>query len=772
MLLSALAFLAGTCLLLLFPWLPDPVWLVAIIIATVPMFRFRLLRCGAWIVLGFCWAAWQAGSLINKALPAELQGRDIQVQGVVESLPEQLTGGQTRFYFAVTAYRLSQGWQPLRLRTRLHWYSGALPMQAGEAWQLRVRLKAPHGFANPGGYDYERWLFSRGVRATGYVKKGAVNQRIADPAGHYTDRLRQRVAEHLDSLDLPAATIAILRALTVGDRAGMTQPQWQILQSTGTSHLLAISGLHVGLVATLVFAFSRRIWCWSGAARWWPAPRIAALAAMLAALGYALLSGFQVPAQRALIMVCVWMLAIVTNGRACPWQVLGIALWLIVLLDPLAGLNAGFWLSFGAVALIFYLSSGRLGSAGRLKRLLALQAGLVAGLMPLTWLWFQQASWVAFPANLIAIPWVGMLVVPLLLLAVVLLPWFADISHILFHITAWLLDWLWMWLGWLADFPGVLLAAPAASAAWLMICAIGLLVLLLPRAFRAVPLAIILVIPVFVDIPDRPGEGDLWVSLLDVGQGLSVVLETSHHLLVYDAGPAFRSGYDTGSRVVTPFLRKRGFRKIDRLIVSHGDNDHRGGVGSLLRQLPAASIHSGDPAALKNHPAEQCRSGQTWQWDRVNFEYLAPAQAATGNNGSCVLRVSASDGRAILLTGDIENPVERALLETPGLTLSADVLVAPHHGSLSSSTPAFIERVHPRLVLFAVGYQNRFGFPKREVTERYRRIGARLMNTADHGAISIRFEAGKPLESVSWRVVARRLWHATKLDNQRFRIPP
>jgi competence protein ComEC len=760
MLLSALAFLAGTCLLLLAAKIPNPVWLIAVATATLPIFRFGLLRYAAWIVLGYCWAAWQADSLLNKNLPVELAGRDVQVQGVVNSLPEQLHGGRTRFYFAVTAYRSPQGWQPIQIPARLTWYRGALAMQAGEKWQLRVRLKEPHGLSNPGGFDFERWLFSRGVRATGYVKKSPINRRSADSAGHSPDRLRQRIAEYLNSLDLPAESIALLRALTVGDRAGMTRPQWQVLQATGTTHLLAISGLHVGLVATLVFAFSRRAWAWSGAVRYWPAPRFAALAAMLAALGYALLAGFQVPARRALIMVWVWMLAILMDGRARPWQVLGAALWLILLLDPLAALGAGFWLSFGAVALIFFLTGDRHGRNGRIRRLLTLQAGLVSGLMPLTWLWFQQSSLMALPANLLAIPWVGILVVPLLLLAVVLLPGVTPVSQVLFHMAAWLLDTLWLWLDWLAGFPGALWSSPVVNPVWLWWCAFGVLVFMLPRAFRTAPLAIILLMPAFLGAPERPGKGDLWINLLDVGQGLSVVLVTSRHVIVYDAGPGFPSGYDTGSAVVAPFLMTRGFRKIDRLIVSHGDNDHRGGVVSLLQQLPAASIHSGDPAALESIGAEQCHAGQHWTWDQVNFAYLAPLQPETGNNGSCVLRVSASDGRSILLTGDIEKPVERILLNTQGIKLSADVLVAPHHGSLSSSTPAFLERVRPELVLFAVGYHNRFGFPSRKVRERYKSIGAELMNTADHGAISIRFDTGKPLKTGSWRAQTRRLWHS------------
>lgn len=760
MLLSALAFLAGTCLLLLASKIPNPVWLIAIAAATLPIFRFGLLRYAAWIALGYCWAAWQADSLLNKNLPIDLAGRDVQVQGVVNSLPEQLHGARTRFYFAVTAYQSPQGWQPIHITARLNWYRSAVAMQAGEKWQLRVRLKEPHGLSNPGGFDFERWLFSRGVRATGYVKKSPVNQRIADSAGHAPDRLRQRIAEYLISLDLPAESIALLRALTVGDRAGMTHPQWKVLQATGTTHLLAISGLHVGLVATLVFAVSRRAWAWSGAVRYWPAPRFAALAAMLAALGYALLAGFQVPAQRALIMVWVWMLAILMDGRARPWQVLGAALWLILVLDPLAALGAGFWLSFGAVALIFFLTGDRHGRAGRTRRLLTLQAGLVSGLMPLTWLWFQQSSLMALPANLLAIPWVGILVVPLLLLAVVLLPGFTPVSQVLFHMAAWLLDTLWLWLDWLAGFPGALWSSPVGNPVWLWWCTFGVLVFMLPRACRTAPLAIILLIPAFLGAPERPGKGDLWVTLLDVGQGLSVVLVTSRHVIVYDAGPGFPSGYDTGSAVVAPFLVTRGFRKIDRLIVSHGDNDHRGGVVSLLQQLPAASIHSGDPAALKNISAEQCHAGHHWTWDQVNFAYLAPSQPETGNNGSCVLQVSTIDGRSILLPGDIEKPVERLLLKTQGINLSADVLVAPHHGSLSSSTPAFLERVRPELVLFAVGYQNRFGFPSHKVRERYKSIGAELMNTADHGAISIRFDSGKPLKTGSWRAQTRRLWHS------------
>jgi competence protein ComEC len=538
----------------------------------------------------------------------------------------------------------------------------------------------------------------------------------------------------------------------------MSADQWRVLQRTGTSHLLAISGLHVGLVAGLVFFIARKGWSLLGRPQRWPAPRFAALCSMFAALAYSLLAGFQVPAQRALVMVWVWMLAILWKGRPEPWRVWSLALWMILLIDPLSVLSAGFWLSFAAVALILLLTAGRSGRQSRAQRLLTVQLGLVFGLTPLLWIWFQQISLSAPIANLLAIPWVGFLVVPVLLAGILCLPFSSLLGDCLLGLSAGLLSILWWVLDQLADLPVNLWQSPAASSIWMLLFALGVVGALLPRAISLMPVSMLLMSAVFRLEPERPDSGELWFSLLDVGQGLAVVVETRHHVLVYDAGPAFRSGFNTGEAVVAPFLVQRGYRHVDRLVISHSDNDHIGGAEAVFERLDVFGIQSGEPGAIDWARATWCRSGQQWAWDGVHFEYLAPFDRKEGNNGSCVLRVEAADGRVLLLPGDIEGRIEQQLVRRRYPQLAADILVAPHHGSRTSSSAEFVEAVGPDYVLFPVGYQNRFGFPRPEVVERYRAIGARMLDSADSGAIQLRVESGKPLQVVAYRQRSKRYW--------------
>jgi competence protein ComEC len=759
MLPSALAFLAGICLLLHSQRLPDD-GVIALLALALPLcLCSRRLRWPALVLAGCCWSAWQAAQLTAIRLPPALEARDLQVRGQVREVPEQLAEDRLRVLFQIDSYLSERGWQALLLPVRLTWYRGAPAMNPGERWQLQVRLKAPHGLANPGGFDYQRWLFARGIRATGYVKPGAGNHCLAQTPIPPWQRLRQRLAADLEQLDLPPTQRALLRALAVGDRAAMSPTQWDLLAHTGTSHLLAISGLHVGLVASLVFFLVEQLWRRLGGGRWWASPRAGAVAAMLAALWYALLSGFQVPAQRAVVMIWLWMLALVLTGRAQPWRVLGLALWVILLLDPLSVLAAGFWLSFSAVALILFLSRGRYARGRRLQRSLAVQIGLVAGLTPVLWLWFQQASPTAPLANLVAIPWVGFVVVPVLLLGLLMSLLSPAASEALLAVAGWSLDALWRFLQ-LLDF-GVAAQwyAPPLAPLGLMLSAVGLLVLLLPAAtgLRGAALPLLL-LPVWAAKPDRPAPGDLWLTLLDVGQGLAVVAETRRHVLVYDTGPAFPGGFDSGANVLVPFLRQRGYRRLDQLIISHGDNDHSGGAASLYRQFPAASVHSGEPRSIQWASVSDCHRQTDWQWDGVRFEYLSPHAATTANNASCVLKVTAADGRSVLLPGDIEQPVEAALLEMHPARLAARVLVAPHHGSRTSSSTAFIAAVRPDWVLFATGYRNRFGFPKADVVARYTAAGARHADTASAGAISVRIIAGKAIHVEGWRQQHRHLW--------------
>jgi len=760
MLFSALAFLAGICLLLCCHDLPGAGCLSLIAATALMCWYWRALRWPALAAAGFCWAGWHAAQLSLIQLPDSLEAKDVQVRGQVVGLPEQLAEGRLRLAFRVETVRSGAGWRDLVLPARLNWYRNAPAMHPGERWQLQVRLKAAHGVANPGGFDYERWLFAHGFRVTGYVRKSPANRLIEAAGASALQRLREHLSAHLKGLDLAAPQRALLRALTLGDRGGMSSGQWKLLQHTGTSHLMAISGLHVGLVASLVFLLVERLWSRLGGAHICAAPRAAALAAMAAALAYALLAGFQVPAQRALVMIWAWAVSILLTGRARPWPVFGLALWLVLLLDPLSVLGAGFWLSFTAVALILYLGQGRHGRSNRFARLLTTQLGLVAGLTPLLWLWFQQASLSAPLANLVAIPWVSFLVVPVLLLGLVLLPVSQPLADGLFHLAAISLDGLWGFLRLLDFGPLVSWSAPPLSVAALVLFSAGLLAALLPVGTGVRLVAVVMLLPGLAVSPSRPAAGDLWMTLLDVGQGLAVVVETRRHLLVYDTGPAFPGGFDSGASVLVPFLHHRGYRRVDRLVISHGDNDHSGGGASLFQQLPVYSIHSGEPGTIQWAHAKSCRVQTAWQWDGVRFEYL-PTAGSRGNNASCVLKITAADGRGVLLPGDIEHRIEAELVNGHAGQLTARVLVAPHHGSRTSSGAAFIRAVDPDWVLFATGYRNRFGFPKPDVVARYAAAGAHCLDTARAGAIAVRIETGRAVQVEAWRPAHRQLWRDT-----------
>ncbi len=751
MLYSALAFLAGICVYQYVPGLSFSScwWLLAgipLLVFPVPLLRATGMSCA-----GLLWICWQAGQVADAQLPFHLEGEELLVRGVIQGLPETLGGQRLRFGFLIDQVSEKGHWQTLPLLARITWYRNKLAVAPGERWQLKVRLKRPRGFSNPGGFDYQRWLLAQGIQATGYVRKGKANQRLYQTGSQAVQGLRQQLSAHLQQLEVPETMRALLRALGVGDRSAMSTTQWRVLQKTGTSHLLAISGLHVGMVAALVFFVARQGWSLFGDPQRWPAPRVAAPCSMIAALAYALLAGFQVPAQRALVMVSLWMLAVMWTGRPDPWRVWGLALLAVLLLDPFSVAAPGFWLSFAAVALIALLTAGRHGRTGRLRRLLSVQFGLLLGLAPLQWLLFQQLSISAPFANLIAIPWIGLLVVPVMLAGILLLPFAPTVGDWLLGLSAHSLSILWWVLEQLAGLPVNLWQSPAVSAGWMLLFALGIVIVLLPAAFRLAPVGVMLLLPVFWLQAERPARGDVWFTLLDVGQGLAAVAETSNHVLVYDSGPAFRSGFNTGAAVLVPYLVNQGYRHIDRLVISHADNDHIGGAHSLFDRMDVFSIYSGEPGEIDWARSKQCMAGQRWVWDQVQFEYLAPFARGEGNNSSCVLRIETAAGQVLLLTGDIERSVEQQLLEQYARRLAADVLVAPHHGSRTSSTDGFVNAVHAEYVLFPIGYRNRFGFPKPDVLARYRGTGARILDTATSGAVSIRLEAGQGIAAVGYR---------------------
>lgn len=751
-----LAFALGVWLLQQSAVLPAPTLLAVLAVAGVVLFlpRLRGLALIGAALLGFAWAGGFAHWRLADALPAEWEGRDIEMTGVVAELPQRFERG-VRFVFAPETADA-----PVPARIVLSWYrqfqpeieeegdeeaasAGALPLpQAGERWTFVVRLKRPHGNLNPHGFDYEGWLFERGIRATGYVRKSALTERQA-AAEISVEQLREATRARIQRA-LPGQPYAgVLAALTIGDQQAIAPELWRLFAATGITHLMSISGLHVtmigGLAAWLVFALWRRT---ARLPLVWPAQKAAAVAGFCGAFAYALLAGFGVPAQRTLYMLGIMVAALVSGRKLAAPTVLGAALLLVLLLDPWAVLSAGFWLSFGAVALIFYVANGRLGPGHWLATWLRTQWAITLGMIPLLLALFQQFSLVSPFANALAIPLVSLLVTPLALLGS--LPGFAWALNLAHALLVPLMG----FLRWLAELPGTLWQQHAPPSWAVPLALLGAAWLLLPRGFPTRWAGALLFLPLFLIAPERPVPGALTVTVLDVGQGQAVHVQTATRDLMFDAGPAFNTQSDAGSRILVPYLRASGVRQLDTLIVSHADKDHAGGAASLIAALSVSTVE------------RRCVDGQGWEWDGVRFRVLHPlaadyAEKRTSNALSCVLKIESKHG-SVLIPGDIEGRAEAELLARHGANLRADVLVAPHHGGKKTSSPEFVAAVGAREVVFPVGYRNRFGHPHPEVLARF--AGARIHRSDRDGAVTLKVGAGGTAID-NEREAARRYWH-------------
>jgi competence protein ComEC len=767
MISGACAFLAGVLALQYLPELP-PWYCYAGVFAAPLALRWRAVWLPAVFLFGFFWAAYQAQRTLDAVLDARLEGRTILVQGTVADLPGKRPNRSVRFLFHTDRLDAGNGWNKFARTFRLSWYQTQEIPALGERWQLAVRLKRPHGNANPGGFDYERWLFQQGISATGYVRDDRRNRRLEGRTGLFTDGMRKAIAVHFNAWERAPPGLALVRALTIGDAGTIDPAQWDVLRSTGTTHLLVISGTHISLVAGLVFWLTRRVWSRLGG---WPetvpAVRVAVVTALLSATFYALLTGLGIPSRRALIMLAVGMTALLTGRWSRPTHVLCLAVIATLVIDPLAVLATGWWLSFWAVALIFYITSGRFGVHGLWHKLTHVHVVLAVGMLPLLLVIYQQASLIAPLANIIAVPWVSLLVVPTALLGTLLLFISTTAGGLMLNLAAGLMDTLWPCLTWLAGLDFALLNQHQPLT-WTLLPAIaGLFLLFAPRGFPGKWPGLVLLLPMLAAVPPGPALGEVWVVMLDVGQGLSTVIRTRDHTLVYDAGPSYSPGFDTGRTVVVPYLRSQGVGRIDKLFVSHGDNDHIGGVPSLLTSYPVTDVEAGIPELLTMRKARQCQRGEQWRWDGVDFSVLHPDARSyrKGNDASCVIRIEARGGRRVLLTGDIEAESERRLLQASRDRLPVDVMVVPHHGSLTSSSPLFVKTVRPGYALFPTGYRNRFRFPRKRVIDRYRKAGSVLLDTAPQGAITVRLRSGGlPPEAESFRCSHRHYWRTLSCD--------
>lgn len=756
------SFLLGILAFQQLPALPAVEWAYALGPLALLARRFRAARLPVACAAGFLWALLQAHHILAPTLAPELEGRDLLLEGVVASIPEKFDRA-ARFQFQVERMREGARELPVPGRVRLSWYNDAPTLRAGERWRLQVRLKRPHGFRNPGGFDHEGWLYQNRIRATGYVRAGAISRRLAETgAGYALQRARQQMFDRLSAATAGRELGGVIGALAIGERQGIGQTQWDIFRRTGTTHLVAISGLHVGMIAGLVFFVIRRVWARLGRLPlYWPAPQAAAVAALAAATVYAALAGFSIPTQRTVIMIGVVMVAMLRRRHRAPAHTLMIALLCVLVYDPLAVMNGGFWLSFGAVAAILFGMNQRVGLEPWWLRTGKLHLLVTVALAPPLLMLFQQVSLVSPLANLVAVPWVTLGVVPLVLAGCAAQALWPALGDPLLRLAETLLSWLWPLLERLAA-PDALQWTQSAPAGWTIAAAvIGVILLIAPRGLPGRWLGMVWLLPALLIAPPRPAPGELWFTLLDVGQGLAAVAWTRNHVLVYDTGPRFSSEFDAGSAVLLPFLRYHGLSRIDTLVIGHGDNDHIGGAAALAGEIGVGRVLSSVPARIPWWRAGRCLEGQSWQWDGVRFEVLHPGAEALfrGNDASCVLRISTGAG-AVLLTGDIEEPAELRLLRERAQDLPAAVLVAPHHGSKSSSSASFVAQVRPRYVLFPSGYRNRWGFPHATVAERYRAAGARLYTSAEHGALTVRFTAdGAIVPPAAYRRETARYWH-------------
>ncbi|MDO8456318.1 MAG: DNA internalization-related competence protein ComEC/Rec2 [Burkholderiaceae bacterium] len=776
--------------------------------------------------LAFGVTGWRAVEFSAQTLSPALEGRDVQVVGIVAAMPQESESG-LRFRLEVESASLlihqTTGEADARIKLPplidLSWYGGVFNsansansvnngmsgqlfelqrppahLLPGERWQMTVRLKAPHGNSNPSGFDYELYLWEQGVQATGYVRAGAHDTppvRLGDTWQHPVERLRLHVRDaifatlststHSDALEAGeqksrTRDAGVVAALVTGDQHAIDRADWDVFRATGVAHLMSISGLHITM-----FAWGSALlvgWLWRRSERLclaFPAPQAALIGGVLLATLYAVFSGWGVPSQRT-----IWMLATVSflrlMGKRWPWPTVWLlACAVVVAFDPWALLQAGFWLSFVAVGVLFATDLSKqpaLAQQGRANGTASLwnrfktglwqstreQWVITAALSPLTLLLFGQISVVGLLANAVAIPWVTLVVTPLSMLGTVYAP--------LWRLAAGAMHLLSIYLGYLAKLPFATISVATPALFISAMGVIGGLLLVMPWPWRLRVLGLPLLLPVVLWQAPRPEMGQFELLAADIGQGNAVVVRTKGHTLVYDAGPRFSMESDAGHRVLVPLLRSMG-ETVDTVMLSHRDIDHSGGIKSVLTMHPSATFISSieDTHALQvTHPATRCIAGQRWAWDGVNFLVLHPSaedyQTPQKSNAmSCVLRISTHQNSAIL-AGDLEQAQEARLVEeqlTRGIILQSDVLLVPHHGSKTSSSGAFLDVIKPSLAIVQAGYRSRFGHPAPLVMGRYHERNIQTIDSAHCGAAS--WSSASPRQIRCQRQDALRYWH-------------
>lgn len=763
---AALAILAGVGACLSLPALPPwPCFAFAFACGVGAWLHSERWRLAGALSLGFGLAGLHAAAGLAQQLPQALENQERMLSGRIVGLP-QSEPRRTRFRMLVDA----SAEMPPALRgkeVQLSWYDDfdatepgpRTSLAAGARWRVRARLRAPRGLRNPGGFDSEAYALAQRVAATGYVREADRARPLSPPTGidAWRERLSRRIAEQV-----PQASSKFVRALALGDTQALVDRDWEILRANGLTHLIAISGFHVGLVAGFFALIAGAIWrLHPGWARRLPRQHAAGAAAVAGALMYAAVAGFALPTMRTALMIAVVAAARWSRRPQRGAESLALAAIALLFADPLAVLAPGFWLSFAGVAWLLWCLPPLPGAVRRpIRDFFGAQAIATLGLLPLSATLFGQASLAGPLANLAAVPWWSLVVVPLSLLGLGAESLCEGAGAFFWRWAARAFDATWPWFEALAD-TGVA-AYGLSEAAWyaLPLASLGAFWLLLPRGTPAKPLALLLWLPLLWPQRGLPESGEAELTAIDVGQGLSVLVRTSEHALLYDMGPAVRDGYDAGERAVLPTLRALGVRRLDRVVVSHADNDHAGGWEAVRRSLPIADALA--PEGSRVQRTRPCLAGAQWRWDGVRFRVLHPPPdfPYLGNEASCVLRIETAHGAA-LLTGDIGEVIERRLLRQAPADVRADVVWVAHHGSRGSSDPAFVAATGARYALVSAGYGNRFGHPNPGVAERWREAGAGVPTTFESGALQVRLTA-HGITLTARRKQVPRLWDAVR----------
>lgn len=769
----SLFFLIGTLIIQFLEKLPSVFYLlhVALVLVLIlvfflkksPHFFKSLLLISLGLYLGIFISTIVANNQIKNRLINKHEGKDIVITGTIKDIPDNREDGIRFKLDIIEAYLKAEPEKPIKIRgvARLGWYRNIQEIHPDETWQIQVRLKQPSGFMNPGGFDYEKWLFTQRIIATGYVRKSDQNRRLLAAPDSSINLLREKINTSIHNRLENNSSAAVLSALMVAIRTDLKDTQWKTLQKTGTSHLIAISGLHIAIVAG--FAFFPIMLIWRLIPRLneiIPVMVAGSVASAIFATSYALLAGFTIPTQRALLMVLIMLIGMVHRRNHSSSVILATAILVVLLFDPLAAMTISFWLSFFAVTFILIILK-RQQKQKSFLRIFQLQLLLSLGMFPLTLLFFGSGSLASPIANLLAIPWVTFFIVPVGLIGVLLLP-FSDVaSGLMFEFAALAIEYLFYGLELLSSSSLSSVNIEFIPSHYLILLIVGIVFLLLPKGFPARWLGFIAILPAALFVNKTPEYGAFSFTLLDAGQGMASVVHTKSHTLIYDTGTRVSDRFDIGKLVVIPYLKSKGINKVDRMILSHDNLDHRGGAKSIIEEISVDKVISSDLQIVKGVNVEECIAGQSWKLDGVDFEILSPEENSPfdSNDQSCVLRVS-NKYHSLLLTGDIEKKAEKVMVRNYPKKVISEVISVPHHGSKTSSTFLFLESVLPSLAVIPAGYRNRFGHPKKVVVNRYKTLGIETMSTIKAGAINIKFPASdNGIITSSYRLDNKHFWN-------------